>query len=76
MEVKFRLKAWRVEQDEKTKTAKIKGEYALEAMGKLIATQTFNGDYSSLDFPFSGDLMQRVSALEKEIINEIQKNIT
>ncbi len=75
MEVKFSIKSWKIQKDEKAGTSKIIGSYELLANGKVIANQNFNGDYGSIEVPFSGDLIQKLKALENDIIAEIQKII-
>ncbi len=72
MDATLKLKSWKIVEDEKTKLPKVKGEYDITAMGKVIATQAFNGDYGAIEYPFSLALMQKIQAIGKEIISEIE----
>lgn len=76
MQVQLVLKEWKItKSDKKGDSAPvIAGEYAIEMDGKEIAKQDFNGCGfgSSKKIPFSGDLVQKVMALEKAIADEIK----
>jgi len=75
VEVELKLDSWQIELDQKTKQPKIVGKYLIEAMGKTVADQSFNGSYGGLKFPFSGDLVKKVEGLEKEILAEIKASL-
>ena len=71
MEVSLKLETWKIVKDKETKAVSLAGEYTIEAMGMTIAKQSFNSDYSSVKFPFSANLVQRIQDLEKDILSEI-----
>ena len=75
MEVNFSIKNWRVVRDEKTQLPKITGVYDIIANGKVIASQSFNGDYGSMEIPFSAQLAQQLHTFEQDILSEIKRMI-
>jgi hypothetical protein len=66
---------WKIVQDKETKLPKLCGSFAILMGEKELACQDFNEGYSSKTVPFSGDLVQKLHALEKEIIAEMERLI-
>jgi hypothetical protein len=73
MEVGFSIKNWRIEKDEKTGTAKVVGKYDVVMNNKVIASQAFNGEYGSMDVPFSSDLLLKLKSCEDDILAELKR---
>lgn len=71
MDIKIELEKWSIKTEEKSNAPTIVGEYNVRMNGKTIASQSFNGDYSSMKIPFSNDLTQKLMSLEKEIVDEL-----
>lgn len=71
LNVEIQLKDWKVKKDDDTGVKKICGHYALMHGEAELASKSFNDGYSSMDFPFSSDILKASQDLEKMIRAEI-----
>jgi len=76
MQVKIHLKKWEVIKKDEIRDPILSGEYTVNIGESVIASQSFNGDYGGKKFPFSGELVKKVSDLESEILKEIQDTLS
>lgn len=68
--VDLHIKDWRIKKNSEGMPC-ICGEYSLKSGEVELASKSFGDGYGSLQIPFSGELMKKVSDLEKCIKEEM-----
>jgi len=71
MDININLKEWKVRQGKDAGAPVLQGEYEIQVNKKVMATQTFNGEYNGFKVPFSIDLIKQIADCEKAIVKEI-----
>ena len=72
MNVTLTLTEWQITKEEKGKRQKVAGKYKINAGELVIADQSFNTGYGSVEVPFTGELLKKIAQVEEDIKAEIQ----